>query len=176
MNREQIIAIFRVLKTAYPRFYADMTKKEAEDTINLWTEMFKHDNPVIVTAAVKNLITTFKFPPTIADVKEAIYKTTSDNKTASDYWNELDYAARNCLYREAEVFESLSEPVKKFLGNPAQLRELAMMDANTFSSVTKGQFLKQIEVIKQREKEDNLMLPETREILKTLTSKLMIGE
>lgn len=168
MNREQAIVILKILKTAYPRFYANITKQEAEDMIGLWVDMFKAENPDLVITAVKDLINTFQFPPTIADVKNAMYKLTNNTASPLELWNELDKATRNCLYKEREVFESLSEPVKRFLGSPAQLRELALGDKNTFQTVTKGQFLKQIEIIQQREKEDKMMLPETKAILQQL--------
>ena len=168
IDRDSIITVLGVLKTAYPNFYKDMTKQDMIRTIDLWQEMFQNSEPQLLINAVKSLINTFQYPPTIADVKNAMYKLTDNSASAVELWNELDRATRNCLYREAEVFEKLSEPIKRFLGSPAQLKELALGNKDTFQTVTKGQFLKQIEIIKQREKEENLMLPETREMLQQL--------
>ena len=61
MTREEIIVILKVLKTAYPKFYTDMSKEEMLSTIDLWSEMFSHEDPRLVTLAVKNLINTFKW-------------------------------------------------------------------------------------------------------------------
>ena len=176
MNRDQVVAILGTLRTAYPRFYSEMSKQEMFNTIDLWTEMFKHENPMLVTAAVKNLITTFKFPPTIADVKEAMYKLTkTEEETPAELWNAIRKAIQRSSYYAAEEFEALPELAKKYVGSPEQLREWAI-DMEYNDSVARGQFFKQIEIIKQREKENNLMLPETKEILKTLTSKMTIQD
>lgn len=171
MNREQAIALLKILKTAFPRFYADMTKEEAENTINLWVDMFKHEDPALVMTATKDLINTFKFPPTIADVKEKMYGLTNNEVDNLTLWNELDKAVRNCLYNTQNVFDGLSPVVKKFVGSPAQLREYALSPADTFSTVTKGQFLKQVEILKKRDKELKMMLPECRQLVTEIASE-----
>ena len=176
MNREQAIALFKIFKTAFPRFYADMTKEEAESTIGLWVDMFKGDDPNLVMMASKELLTTLKFPPTIADVKEKMYSLTNNEVDNMELWNELDKAVRNCLYNTQQVFDGLSPLVKKFVGSPAQLRELAISDSDTFCTVTKGQFLKQVEVLKKRDKELKMMLPENRQLLEDLTSGFKLLE
>jgi hypothetical protein len=170
MQRDVIIAIMGTLKTAYPRFYANMTRKEAEEAISLWQSRFSETDPRLLKAAVETLIDTLQYPPTIAEVKNKIYELTTNEVPPIDYWNELEHATRNCLYREQQVFDNLSEPVKRFLGSPAQLRELALSDAATFNTVTKGQFLKQIEIINKRVKENSLMLPEVRELIMQIES------
>ena len=176
MNREHAIALFKIFKTAFPRFYADMTRDEAEQTIALWVDMFKGDDPNLVVMASKELLNTLKFPPTIADVKEKMYSLTSNEVDNMDLWNELDKAVRNCLYNTQQVFDGLSPLVKKFVGSPAQLRELAMSNADTFCTVTKGQFLKQIEILKKREKEEKMMLPENRQLIADLTENFKLLE
>ena len=168
MRRDEVIAILGTLKVAYPNFYKDMRKEELEHTVSLWAEMLKEDDARLVTAAVKSLITTLKFPPTIADIKETMFKLMDQSEDNMSLWNELDKAVRNCLYNTQEVFEGLSPLVKKFVGSPAQLRELALSDSDTFCTVTKGQFLKQVDILKQREKETILMLPETRQLVAEL--------
>jgi hypothetical protein len=170
MNREQIIAILKVLKVAYPRFYAEMSKKEAEDTINLWQEMFSHDKPELVTAAVKDLVNSFKFPPTIADVKDKMYELTkTDTDTPVELWNAIKKAMRNSAYNAVEEFEKLPEVAKRFVGSPNQLREWAIgTDYN--DGVIKGQFFKQVEIIKQRDKDNSMMLPEVRNLVQKLSA------
>ena len=170
MTRDEVTAVLGVLRVAYPRFYMNITKEDAMQTINLWSEMFAEDDAKLVTMAVKSLINSFQYPPAISDVKDHMYKMTSKEVDNMELWNELDRAVRNCLYKEKEVFEGLSPLVKRFIGSPAQLRELAVSDATTFSTVTKGQFLKQIEVLKKREKDSNMMLPQVRKFIFGLES------
>lgn len=170
MNRDQVVAILGTLKTAYPRFYAEMSKQEMYNTIDLWTEMFKSDNPVHVTAAVKNLIVSFKFPPTIADIKDEMYKLTkTEEQTPIEQWNAIKKAMRNSTYNAAEEFERLPEIAKKFVGSPNQLREWAISDDYN-DGVVKGQFFKQVEIIKQREKDNTMMLPEVRNLVQQLSA------
>ena len=176
MKKEEVIQILTVMQTAYPRFYTNQTREEIKSAIDLWSEMFAEDDTRYVVAAVKQLITTSPFPPTIADVKEKMYSLTNNETDNMELWNELDKAVRNCLYNTQQVFDGLSPLVKKFVGSPAQLRELAMSDTDTFCTVTKGQFLKQIEILKKREKENNMMLPESRALLQDLTRGINLLE
>ena len=174
MTKEEVTAILGVLKTSYPRFYQNMTKQEMFNTIDLWYERFRHEDVQIVTLAVNNLIDTFSFPPTIADVKKAMRSLIAINeKTENDYWNELDKAVRNCLYNTQEVYEKLSPQIKKVIGSPAQLKEYAMSDADTFATVTKGQFLKQIKVVIDREKEYNSYSLETKQFIESYKQGLL---
>lgn len=176
MNREQVIAILGTLKTAYPRFYADMTKQTMLETIDLWTEMFKDDNPMLVTVAVKNLITSFKFPPTIADVKDKMYELSkTETETPIEIWNAIKKAIRNSAYNAATEFEALPEPAKKFVGSPAQLKEWAI-SSDYNDGVIKGQFLKQVEIIKERDKSLALMPAEARATIQMLANKFMLEE
>lgn len=174
MNRDQAIAVLKILKTAYKRFFVDMTKEEAEETINLWIDMFKADDPKIVILAVKNLINTFQYPPTIADVKEEMYKLTEQEKqTPVEVWNLIKGAIRNSSYNAYEEFNKLPEIAQKFVGSPNQLREWAIAtDYN--DGVVKGQFLKQYEILQKRDKETKMMLPEVKELVMKLVQNTEI--
>ena len=126
--------------------------------------MFKDDNANLVNLAVKELINSFQYPPTVADIKNKMYQLTSEEKTPAELWDELAKALRDSIYHSEQQFAKLSPEVKAFVRTPAQLKEMAMMDSDTVHSVTKGQFLKQIETIKKRNKEDKLMLEETKNL------------
>ena len=76
---------------------------------------------------------------------------------------------RNSTYNAVEEFERLPEIAKKFVGSPNQLREWATSDDYN-DSVVKGQFFKQVEVIKQREKDNSMMLPEVRNLVQKLSA------
>lgn len=165
MDREQAIVVLKLLKTAYPRFYTDITKEEAENMVALWVDMFRHEDPTLVLLAVKELINTLKFPPTVADVKEKMYSLTTKTESPAELWGTLAKAVRNGLYGYHEEFEKLPDVIKTFVREPAQLREMAQMDTDTFHTVTKGQFLKQIEIIQKRQKDDKMMLPDVKQMV-----------
>lgn len=176
MNRDEVVLVLGILKTSYPNFYKDMTKDEMFRTISLWTELFSHEDARLVTAAVKNLINTFKWPPTIADIKEEMFKlmkTDEEKETPIELWNAIKKAIRNSSYHAQEEFDKLPEICKKFVGSPSQLREWAIStDYN--DGVVKGQFLKQVEILRQREKESKLMLPEVKNIIGQIASNISI--
>ena len=171
MTRNDIIMTLKILKTAYPKFYSEMTKIEMENTLNLWCDMFEYEDTQIVTLAIKNLINHFKWPPTIADIKEEIYKIeTINDESPVELWNSIKKALRNSIYNSTEEFEKLPELAKKFVGNPKQLREWAL-DTDYNDSVVKGQFLKQIEILKTRKKDKQMLVPEVKEMINTILAK-----
>lgn len=154
MTKKEILMMLNILKVAYPNFYKNVNKEEIEDSVNLYEVMFKDFDGKIVLLAVHELINTFKYPPTIADIKEKIYQLTNvEDKSSSELWEYLLTAIRNGNYHSEEEFERLPEIVKEYIRSPRQLQEMAQMDSDVIHSVVKGQFLKQIETIKERFKE-----------------------
>lgn len=164
MNRENVLVVLKILKTAYPDFYKTMSKEDAEDTINLWMEMFKNDDPNLVIAAVKNLIATFKYSPKIADVKEEMYRLTTKEENIEDILAEIRNAMHNSSYHATEEFEKLSPMAKQMVRNPSALREWAIMP-NFNEQVWRGQMMKIYDTIKVRNKQDKMMLPEIKAML-----------
>ena len=75
-----------------------------------------------------------------------------------------------------EEFEKASPEVKKFFGNVAQVRELAQTKTDIVNSVTKGQFLKQYEVIVNREREQKLLPQNMKDFTKKLVEKMDIKQ
>ena len=74
MNREETLAIMSVLKAAYPSYYRGMTRREAEQVVGLWQELFRDDQAQAVALAVKQYIAQDSkgFPPHIGAIKQAI--------------------------------------------------------------------------------------------------------
>ena len=53
MTREETVQILSILRRAYPVFYKDISKREAENTVDLWHTMFEDDDVLLVINAVK---------------------------------------------------------------------------------------------------------------------------
>ena len=156
MTRDDVIKIMSVLRGAYPHFYRDISKQEAYDTINLWTDMFSRDDASIVSAAVKSLIDGDDkgFPPTIGQVKTKMRLLVgSDELTEAEAWNLVSKAVKNGLYGAVEEFEKLPPAVKRIVGSPSQLRDWASMDSDTLHSVVASNFQRSYKVVATREKE-----------------------
>lgn len=178
MTREDVIKMLTLLKSAYPAFYAKMTRKEADDTIALWLDMFVNDDPRAVVIAIKDIIATHDgYPPTIAAIKnraKELMRSAAGIDTPDDLWNKFAKACGNGIYCAAYEFEKLPPVLKKFAGSPNRIREYAMMDSDTFNSVVRGQFFKRIEDLQEQEEREALMQPQTKALLREVAQKIGI--
>lgn len=141
-----------------------MTPDELSDVTDIWCEMFKDDELVVVKVAIKNLLNQLEYPPTIADVKKELGKLVSvatDEDTAIDEWNAIRTAIKSSIYYSVENFAKLPEIAKKFVGSPTQLRDWAMTE-DFNDAVIRGQFLKQYEVLKERKNYEKMLKSNTK--------------
>ena len=81
MNKKETVQILAILKAAYPNFYKDMSAEEAQGTISVWALQFADMPADIVLMALNKAISTSKYPPSIAEIKE---------KMKSIYWEAYD--------------------------------------------------------------------------------------
>ena len=143
MTREDVIKIMAVLRGAYPQFYRDVSRQEALDTIGLWEALFADDPYPLVDAAVKALIATDAkgFPPHIGAVKEKLRMiSTQPEMTEGEAWTLVSRALRNSAYDSQREFDALPPRLQRLVGSPNQLREWAMLDADTVQSVIASNF------------------------------------
>ena len=143
MTREETLSIMAVLSGAYPMYYRDMKRAEAESVVALWTEMFKDDDPQVVAMAVKAHIANDKkgFPPHIGAIKDAIVKLTApEEMTEAEAWALVAKAIRNGNYGSEKEFAALPPVIQRLVGSPRQIREWAAMDSDTVSSVVASNF------------------------------------
>lgn len=174
MDKIETTKILAVLKATYPNFYKDMSKQEINDTINIWSEMFKEEPYELITIVIKEVIATSEYPPTIATIKKKLYELTHINEdSSSELWERLLKAIRNGYYGSEQEFKMLPDIIKEFLGSPEQLRSIAEMDSETIHSVVKGQFLRQIENLKERVRQKEMMSSDTRKLLFGENEKLL---
>lgn len=164
MDRDSVIKMLGLLKIAYPNSYKEITRDDANAMIALYQKQFSDYDSRLVMVAVEELIGSNTFPPSIAEIKNKIYSLTSRETLPTDLWASLKKAISNSAYHSEEEFEKLPEECKMFIKNPRQLKELSQNDSEINNTVVKGQFLKQIETIQKRIKENKQMLPETRKI------------
>lgn len=167
MNREETKQVLKVLSTAYPRYFADMTKADKIDQINLYMDMFGEYPTQIVIAALHSYIRHNEYPPSIAGLQKQINLLThKDDKM--ELWNTLAAACSRGTRMTAEEFETLPESIREWAGDVGQIKELALMDSVTFNSVIRGQFLKTIPQIIERQEAKRKLPAETRKLLEML--------
>lgn len=173
MTYEETLAIMGVLKAAYPNFYKDMKRSEAEGIVSLWTEMFKDEPAQLVGLAVKAHIASDAkgFPPHIGAIKDAIVKLKAPKEmTEQEAWLLVKQATRNGIYGSKEEFEKLPPPIRKLVGSPNQLKEWAMMDGDTLNSVVASNFQRSYKVVATRERERLALPSEVRNVMEQLAT------
>lgn len=161
MNKTETLSLLAVLKAAYPNFYKDMKRSEAEGIVDLWTAMFADDPVDMVAVAVKSFIATDTkgFPPHIGAIKESITKLkTQDEMTELEAWGLVQNAVRNGLYNSKEEFDKLPKDIQRLVGSPNQLREWAMMETDSVNSVVASNFQRSYKV-RMKSNREFLALP-----------------
>lgn len=167
MKKTETIQVLTLLASNYKSIDEKLNNPEKSKLlIEVWHECLGDLDYKLCMFAVKKAIMSSSYPPTIHDIRSVatgIVRPQQEDKTAIEYWNEAYKMIRKGSYMTEEEFNKHSEVVKKFFGSVAQVKELALTDADTVNTVTKGQFLKQIDVIQTREKELELLPEAMRE-------------
>lgn len=177
MTYEETLSIMSVLKAAYPNYYKDMRRSDADAVVALWVEMFRDDPAEIVAVAVKAHIATDKkgFPPHIGAIKEAIVKLkTSDEMTELEAWSCVLKAISNSNYNAAEEFEALPTVVRRLVGSPNQLREWAMMDSDTVNSVVASNFQRSYKARAANEREVLALPQDVRQTMELIAAGMQM--
>ena len=171
MTRQEALAIMITLKTAYPTFYKNYSKDEINAAVDLWATMFADDPAYIVTEAVKSLMCTLKYPPTIADVKEKIAMITQPPiMTEMEAWDMVRRAIS--YYHANEAFRNLPPILQKIVGSPNQLREWALMNVETVNSVIQSNFMRSYKAKVAQEKEYAMLPESTRQLIQSIAVKM----
>lgn len=143
MTRDETMAIMGVLKTAYPSYMRGVDGVDLDNTIELWAEMFDDAPASVVAVAVKQLIKTCKFPPTIADVLEKVRVLTEPPRMSEmAAWVMVSKAVANSIYNAEREFARLPEDVQGIVGNADTLRSWAMIDLDEFHTVLQSNFMR----------------------------------
>lgn len=177
MNKQETTQVITLLAGNYSSI-ADKTKEQKQMMLNTWQECLGDLDYKLVLQAVKKTIIESPYPPTIHDIRknavEMVNPTTS--RTAIEAWNEAYSMICGGIYMTQEQFEMASPEVKKFFGNVRQVKELAQTDTDTVNTVTKGQFLKQYEILVNREKEQKLLPTQMQDFIGQFANKMSVKQ
>lgn len=179
MNKVETAEILSVLKAAYPQFYSNIGSAEANKIVNLWAEMFEDESLRDVALAVKSMLAsrTNTFPPNIGEVKAQLVKMRTPNEmTAQEAWNLVAKAIRNGVYGSQEEFQKLPKNVQRLVGSPQQIREWALMEADTVSSVIASNFQRSYNVRQQSDKEYAALPSSVKQMVTGLADCLAMGD
>lgn len=175
MNRKETTQLITLLASNYRSIEERIKDKDkANLMLETWFSCLEDLDVNLCMIASKKAIMSSSFPPTIHDIRQAateIVTPMEENKTAIELWNEAYKMISRGSYMTEEDFEKHSPVVKKFFGSLGQVKELAATDLDVVNTVTKGQFLKQIEVLQTRKKEQDLLPQGMKELIAQIGSK-----
>lgn len=170
MLKEETGQLLAILEVAYPNNYKNASLEERRNTLSLYYDMFcEYPTPIIVQA-LKNYIKVNQYPPTIAGLQEQI-DFLFNKQDPAELWNLVKKAVCNSAYNSMKEFEKLPLVCQKWAGTHMTLKELSQVDIDTLNTVTRGQFMKTIGSLNQRELAQST-LPDN---LKSQISKLASG-
>lgn len=156
MNLNETRQILTVLKANYPQSFKGWTREQSQDYLSLWAEAFQDEDVHLVINAVKTIIysDTREFAPNIGQVKNMIYKLTSENEMSEqEAWGYVKKALRNSGYHAKEEFDKLPPIVQRLVGEPRQLYDWCMMSTDEVDTVVASNFMRSYKARSKHEKE-----------------------
>ena len=177
MKKQETAQIITLLAGNYNNI-AEKNKEQKQMMLNTWQECLGDLDYKLVLQAVKITIIESPYPPTIHDIRKNAIEMINPTiqRTAIEAWNEAYSMICNGGYMTEEQFKTASPEVQKFFGNVRQVKELALTDLKTVNTVTKGQFLKQYEVITEREKQQKLLPEQMQQMIGQLSGKMNVKQ
>lgn len=175
MTIQETAKIMTILHTAYPRYYANTTDEEKKAALNLWSTMFADDDYKIIAAAVKAVISTSKFPPTIADIKEKLrLLTTPQGMSENEAWSKVRKAISNGYYSSREEFEKLPDECKAIVHAPEQLKAWAQISEDELNTVVASNFMRDFRSNEERRREQEMLPSSVKAVITDTTNKLQL--
>lgn len=174
MVRKEIVQILALLAGNYDSFAKKTeTDEQVETLINLWQDFLGDLDYKLVLQAVKKLIISSPYSPTINDIRKVAINIMNPVKSNTlELWDECYKMICKGTYMTQEEFDQHSEICKKFLGSTSQLRNYARTDIGTINTVVKGQFMKQCDLLIQQEKENRLIPEKMKKVIGQLSTSL----
>ena len=112
MNREESIKLLALIKVAYPTAYKDMDNASKQATVNMWHNTFPRVPYQIMELAFNRFRMVSKFPPTVADMVEALkgvhYQAMEEAGNARMFGTEEDLKVCMAIMHHTEPYKSKS--------------------------------------------------------------------
>lgn len=159
------------IKTYFPRDNILPTEK----AIQLWYEELKDIPYPLAHMALRKYVSTNKFAPTIADIREQVAelnKQSEDDLNETAAWSLVLKAIRRSTYYSEEEFRKLPPVVQRAVSSPKQLREWATLedaDGKTLT-VIQSNFQRTFRAEQQKQKERNKLSPDVLKLMKPLSN------
>lgn len=157
MTDAEIKKLIFVAKANYPTVYGKYTADDLNNLLIAWRMCLEDYTYEQASMGLKAFMIndTKGFPPTAGQIIDQIHKMHPQNQPmgALEAWALVYKAVCNSTYNAESEFEKLPPLCQKAVGNPANLREMASMDADTVKSVEQSHFIRQYNAYAERERE-----------------------
>lgn len=172
MNKVETVQVITLLAGNYDSIAKkDNTQKQL--MVNTWQECLGDLDYQLVLQAVKKTIIESPYPPTIHEIRknavEIVNPTTQ--RTGIEAWEEAYKMICNGSYMTQEEFDSHSPEVKKFFGSKEQLKAYST-NTDFNMDVVRSNFLKQYDVLVNREKQQKLLPEKMQNMIGNLANKM----
>lgn len=164
MTREETKKIIMVMAASYPNY----KPLDISMTVDAWQMMLEEYSYNEIALALKAYITSDNsgFAPSIGQLIEKLHIITDPQEMSElEAWGLVYKAICNSGYNAESEFAKLPEACQRAVGNPANLREWAMMDIDTVQSVEQSHFIRNYRTILSRMKEEAKMPQEVRTLI-----------
>ena len=137
-----------IIQVSYPSY-----KPESMSfAIDLWCNMLKNYPFSIVSAALKNEISTNTtgFAPSIGKIIDEINKLKTKDKpilNANEAWIKVKFALRDSYYNSTDTFNELPTEIQQALGDASTLKHWSMIDSNYIDTHIRLEFIKSYQSI-----------------------------
>jgi len=178
MTEKETAEILTLIQGEYPHSFAKLDERQFALKLELWIKEFAGDDYNLVYTAVRLLLeTSIQFAPNIGQIREKMRMlTATEELSEADAWSMVSKACKNGLYGYEREYQKLPETVQKAIGAPEQLREWAMMDADTVQSVVASNFRRSYRAQQSREKELAMIPPGIRESLAAISERMRLTD
>lgn len=116
LNREETAKLFLMIKGNYPSYYKSMDAVTSKLTISMWESALSDIPAHVVFSVAQKYMLQNVFPPTIAEIREMVIKTTNPDALTSpeEAWEKVILAVKKYgYYQQPEAFRNFSEPIAR---------------------------------------------------------------
>ena len=175
MTRDEVITLIQTIIVMYPS-----SKVNADPlTVAVWHEMLNDLPGDVVTAAVKRMCATLKFPPSIADIRENVAEAVREANgtlTAGEAWSQVRKAASwYGYYRPDDARKALGEEIWRAVEMVGGWREVCEGESAIISAQFERRYNAMVQQTMHRVQIPASVADDMARLAGPLTERLMIG-
>ena len=172
MTKDEFTKLAKILRTVYTADKFLQTKEALE----IWYRLLQDIPYQPALAAVELYITSNKFPPTIADIREKAYevKEKASGKPSlseGEAWALVKKALTRSIYYYDEEWEKLPPEIQKAMGSAMNLHDIAASD-DVNMQVEESLFSRRYRAEIEKAREEEKMHPKIKELIAQISENV----